>query len=367
MKILFCSTGFEKQIVGPAVFLNALWSRYNLRTESTNIELRILTEDAGILLDESIYSLRFNIIWPFNKLGMLARSWFYYRKIRSIAKEYQYTHVVFSDPVLAFFGIWSTQHSKKICFVNDDNNIHPWEQPSFKKKAVRFLYGILQRLTLAKADTIIVNSKYLGRQLGHIVGKDKLQLMYKGVDLEFFSFQPNHFKSDVKSVRVLFVKNDYIRGGLSDLLEALSSIEAIFFELCIAGVGKDVGGHLQEVLSYANIKVEVIPECTRIEIKNLMYKSDICCVPSRREALGVVNLEALAAGLPVVSTNIGGIPEATNYGKVAWLAEAKHPDDLKQQIINCICCEAERKKKVLEGRKWVEQHFDIDKTLYSFL
>ena len=59
-----------------------------------------------------------------------------------------------------------------------------------------------------------------------------------------------------------------------------------------------------------------------------MLNTDIFCVPSHKEALGVANLEALSRGVPVISSNAGGIPEVLNYGKCGWMANPGDSEDL---------------------------------------
>ena len=63
-----------------------------------------------------------------------------------------------------------------------------------------------------------------------------------------------------------------------------------------------------------------------------MQQSEIFCVPSKREAFGVANLEALAMGCKVVSTNVGGIPEAMGNGSFAWLVEPDDPIALEKAL-----------------------------------
>ena len=60
------------------------------------------------------------------------------------------------------------------------------------------------------------------------------------------------------------------------------------------------------------------------EVFKKMEQSEIFCVPSKLEAFGVANLEAMAMGCKIVSTRIGGIPEAVGGNRFAWLVK---PDD----------------------------------------
>jgi colanic acid/amylovoran biosynthesis glycosyltransferase len=67
-----------------------------------------------------------------------------------------------------------------------------------------------------------------------------------------------------------------------------------------------------------------------------MDTSDIFCVPSRREALGVANIEALNSGISVITTNVGGVPEVMDYGRNGWLVNPEAPHELAAAIQECI-------------------------------
>ena len=70
----------------------------------------------------------------------------------------------------------------------------------------------------------------------------------------------------------------------------------------------------------------------KTEIYDDMRKADIFCVPSTKEALGVANIEALALGCTVISTQVGGIPEVLDNGNNGWLVPPDNPKALANAI-----------------------------------
>ena len=102
------------------------------------------------------------------------------------------------------------------------------------------------------------------------------------------------------------------------------------------------------------------------QLKKYFNKADIFCVPSHKEALGVANMEALASGIPVISTNAGGIPEVLDYGKCGWLVEPGDSSQLAEAINECIYNQKMRIKKSHYGYNFV-QKFNSKNVICNFL
>ena len=78
------------------------------------------------------------------------------------------------------------------------------------------------------------------------------------------------------------------------------------------------------------------------------------------EGTPVAIMEALASGIPVVSTCHSGIPELVMHGKTGLLANECDSDDLANKIREIILNPLKSKKMVLKGRKHIEQNYDIN-------
>jgi colanic acid/amylovoran biosynthesis glycosyltransferase len=91
-----------------------------------------------------------------------------------------------------------------------------------------------------------------------------------------------------------------------------------------------------------------------------MRQADVFLLTSVYEWLGVVLLEAQAIGLPIVATNVGGIPEAVSAGESAILVPPSNPRAAAEALAECLRHPEKREKMGLAGRKHVEEHFDIE-------
>jgi glycosyltransferase involved in cell wall biosynthesis len=111
--------------------------------------------------------------------------------------------------------------------------------------------------------------------------------------------------------------------------------------------------------------VELTGPKTEDEVARLLGESDCFVLPSvvtpsgKMEGIPVVLMEALAGGLPVVASNISGIPELIRSRESGLLVPPGNAADLAEQIVWMQTHPKEAQKMAAAGRKLVEKEFDI--------
>jgi glycosyltransferase involved in cell wall biosynthesis len=96
----------------------------------------------------------------------------------------------------------------------------------------------------------------------------------------------------------------------------------------------------------------------RTDVHNVYRSSDIIVMPSRwGEPFGLINIEAGAAGKPVVSTRDGGIPEIIRHGENGFLVEREDVEGLVHYTARLAGSEALRRRIGGRAREIVEEHF----------
>lgn len=361
LKIAFVTTVYKNQVVGPARFANLV---HNYYASIKDVELHIVkTDDSqgknfhNIDIQANFFQKQKDLIYFSKVIG---------KELMVLDNQFHFDKIIFNDALLGYYFLkHSDSKAEIISLVNDEDKVNYSQgitPRALKYKVLKWYQARAAQL----ADKVLVNSYYLKSiVLDHYrVDESKLHMMYVGIDINRNAYQEHNLKFNER-IKVLFVKNNYIRGGLFDLIEALNRLSHLSFELIIAGPESDI-----EVLffgkAHSHVKLNFLGQTEPDEVLKNMYSSHLFCVPARSEALGIANMEAMACGLPVVATNVGGIPEVTAQGQNAWVAEAMNPNSLKNMIQSCISDEKMRKQKVLAARKYIEEHFNHEKMLHNF-
>lgn len=202
---------------------------------------------------------------------------------------------------------------------------------------------------------------------------DAIKVIHNGVDLR--KLKPDG-RGRREPNRILAVGRLVPKKGFGDLLDACRILKdrGIMFKCLIAGDGLEAESlrRRQQELDLAD-DVEFLGSRNQTEVVKLMQKATLLCVPctvdgdGNRDALPTVILEAMACGLPVVSTNISGIPEIVDTEKDGVLVEPDDPVALSDQLIRLLSSSRIRRKFASNGLKKVATKFNLQKNVDSLL
>jgi glycosyltransferase involved in cell wall biosynthesis len=148
-----------------------------------------------------------------------------------------------------------------------------------------------------------------------------------GVDLD--RFQPGrHSQRTSRPLRLLFVGAINQRKGIKYLLEAMRMMGSAPVELKVCGRVVD---DLALFTPFAS-QVEVRPSVSLSELLEAYRQADLFVLPSVAEGFGQVLLEALASGLPILSTTHTAAPDLVEEGREGFIVEPRRPDLLASRI-----------------------------------
>ena len=210
------------------------------------------------------------------------------------------------------------------------------------------LCGKLYRMTFGKllvscADRVVAVSE---ANRDDIVGKlgvkpDKVVVAPNGLDFEIFEREANvpefRKKHGVDGPLILFVGRITKHKGIQFLIEAAPSILKEFPTARFMIVGEDYGylENLTKMVEKLGIGNHVIflSGLSQDEIVQAYKSADIFVLPSTLEAFGLVVVEAMASGTPVVASNYGGIRCLVRDGVNGFLFEVENVPDLASKIL----------------------------------
>lgn len=247
-------------------------------------------------------------------------------------ERYDIVHVFFSLPtgaMLPFLGLGDTP-----VVVSLRGSDVPGYDPHQKhlERAHRMLMP-LTRWIWRRATRVVAVCESLGRLALRTDPGLRYSVIPNGVDLSRFRPSTRGRSRHEGKVRCLAVARLVERKGIADLIHAIAALERGRFELEILGSGPDER-KLKDLAFYLGVSREVIfaGSVSRSEIPGRYRDADIFALAPWEEAFGNVFAEAMASGLPVVGSTVGGIPELVDHGKNGFLVPPREPRALAAAI-----------------------------------
>lgn len=222
----------------------------------------------------------------------------------------------------------------------------------------RLRHRLLERALGRLGWTVCCSEAVRGRMVQEI-GSDPLrtEVVYNGVPLR--KFGPAVPSGPQDPPTLLTVAS--LRGlkGHRVLLEAAARLAArgVSFRLHLVGDGPD-REYLERFTQTMKLSNRVRFLGERDDVPALLARADLFVLPTTgREGLGLAALEAMAAGLPVIASDIGGVPEVVRNGRTGYLVPPGDCDSLEQAIFDLLANRDQALAMGKEGRRRVEQHF----------
>jgi len=236
-------------------------------------------------------------------------------------------------------------------------------------------YHMLRERSLwSAADRVLAVSSSSADDLATSYGikRNKIRVVYNGVDADIFKPIENPALpkglADLSSKRIiLFVGHFGLRKGIIFLVRALDIIRREIPDahlLCIGGTPKWLGGidYRQILLSEINRlglneHVTLSEAVKNHELPPIYNSSELLALPSYYETFSKVCLEAMSCGIPVVATNMGGIPEVVEENVTGYLIPYGSVKKLADVIISLLQDRGRAKKMGINGRIRVLKNF----------
>lgn len=205
----------------------------------------------------------------------------------------------------------------------------------------------LERRSLRAAWRTLAFTNWAKRRVEQECPEAHVVVHHPGIDLDVFS--PGRSEPRVRP-RVLFVGGRFAEKGGNDLVEALGPL---------AGRTLDVDVVTQDAVNPpVGIDVHRIQPRDRKKLVELYRRADVFCLPTQGDAAPWALLEAMACGVPVIATPVGGIPDLLDGGRAGLLVEAGKPADLRAAVEALLADKARRAELSTRARAHCERHFN---------
>ncbi len=191
---------------------------------------------------------------------------------------------------------------------------------------------------------VMTNSRLIKNQiLDHYrISPNRISVIYNSVDHQRFhpSVREKHRKTvrtelgiQEKDLLLLFVGNDFKRKGLPLLVKSLNRLQNPRLKLVVLGHDRAGSHPIRTAKNQLDERIFFLGSQTRIE--KYYGAADLLILPTRYDAFANVCLEAMACGVPVITTRTNGAGEIIDNGIQGYVLETWEPEELSAKIDRC--------------------------------
>jgi N-acetyl-alpha-D-glucosaminyl L-malate synthase BshA len=215
-------------------------------------------------------------------------------------------------------------------------------------------YEPVNTYSIELADAVTAVSKFMADEAKHGLGvKKEIEVIPNFVDTELYRPAPCEViemnPDNVPEVAVIHVSNFRPVKRVDDLIYAMCIVakEIPSARLMLIGDGPD-RHKVERLIDRLDLRKNVMMMGYRNDVPDLLRCADMLVLCSETESAPLTILEAMSTGLPVIATNVGGIPEIVRNGENGYLVPIKHPEDLAARILDTAF---DREKSLAMGEK----------------
>lgn len=277
-----------------------------------------------------------------------------YGKIKRILQEERFDVVHVHEPLVPTLSLFALVHSKSVTIghfhgYRERFVLYDWGRPVFLRMIDQLDGRAAVSATAQRGAARYFPGEY--------------EIIPDGVDTERFgnsSLHPIESFDDGK-LNILFVGRIDRRKGLPYLLQAFPTIKSAVPEARLIVVGaftkKEIKPWMLQGQRTGRQDVQFVGYVSPEEIPRYYRTADVFCAPSTgSEALGIVILEAMASGTPIVASDIDGYRTALTHGKEGLLVPPADPTRLAQSVIQLLCDPELRRSMGRQGRLTAQQY-----------
>lgn len=228
----------------------------------------------------------------------------------------------------------------------DASHSEPWMR--------RKIRGVVAR----RASMITATSEYLARRTVEIVGlTTRPTVVPFGIDTDLFS--PGAPRAKRGEVVIGYLKHYLSRYGAETAVRAMVRVRAACPAARLEMHGTGDRSSIEKLVGELGLRdaVRVCGPLAHGAVPAAMREFDVYCMPSLSESFGVSALEASSCGVPVVASDVGGVPEVVEHGRTGLLVKVGDVDALAEALIQLAWDASLRSRLGAAGRELVVKRY----------
>jgi len=226
---------------------------------------------------------------------------------------------------------------------------------------------------LDKARMVLPVSESIGNVIRDAgISEEKVQVLLSGISKKSAEPSPPSrgtlaiLKKITGQPIIGTVANLFPRKGLEYLVQAVGNLKESFDNILLVIVGtgdSQYESQLRKQIQDLNLTQHVLFTGFQEYPELFVSQFDVFVLPSIQEGFGIVLLEAMALGKPIVASNVGGIPEIVQHEKTGILVKAADVEELNKGVLTLLNDPNKRRKMGEQAQKRAAEHFSVERMM----
>jgi N-acetyl-alpha-D-glucosaminyl L-malate synthase BshA len=232
-------------------------------------------------------------------------------------------------------------------------------------------YEPVNTYSVESADAVTAVSRFMAEEAKNNLGiEHEIRVIPNFVDTELYKpdacIDPERAES--KDIVVGHVSNFRPVKRIEDLIYAMCVVtkKAPGVRLILVGDGPE-RHRIERLIDKLDLRHSILLDGYRSDIPERLKCMDTLVLCSETESAPLTILEAMSSGLPVVATNVGGIPEMVEHGRNGFLVPLKHPEDIAERLLELNADREKMRRMGEHARETVLERYTTDKVVGQYL
>ena len=364
-RILLLTTAYRPLVGGSEVAIEQVTKRlpnifFDLLTPRLTATARRQEQESNVFIQRLGWGTNFDKWW-----FLVSGFW----RARQMLRQHPYSaiHVWQASYAggVAWLLSWLSHHPPIILTLQEGKQLERQNWP------LRKLRGMI----LGRIDRATAISHYLKKYIFQFNHRSAVLVIPNGVDRATFAQEYSYGDLAYLADQLGIMPGDKViihigrlvkKNGLANLMRAAAHLQdsnpAWAVKLLLVGEGPERETLARLALNLGIGKSVIFPgQISYYDLPKYLKLSQVFARPSFSEGLGNAFLEAMAAGIPVVGSASGGIPDFLKDGRTGLLCDPRDPEDIADNIQRLLTDENLRHRVVQAGRELVKSDYDWDK------
>ena len=234
-------------------------------------------------------------------------------------------------------------------------------------------YEPVNTFSVEAADAVTAVSRFMAEEAKNNLGiTQRIEVIPNFVDTVAYSPAPCEIdeikNGEASDLVITHVSNFRPVKRVDDLIYAMCIVtkEIPSSRLVLIGDGPD-RHKVERLIDRLDLRRNIMMMGYRNDVPDLLRCADMLVLCSETESAPLTLLEAMSSGLPVIATNVGGVPEIVRDGVNGYLVPIKHPEDIAARILDISSDRAKSMEMGMRAREIVLENYSADAVVNRYI